>query len=107
MTTYRDLAIGWYKQEYRVHPQLVGDVSVQNKTPWLGQAEFHHREFQIYCGLVRFALVMSIGVHQEKMKVIFGHLWGLWKALKTSKTLTPHIFQEIIDRYIFYRHGHL
>jgi len=32
--------------------------------------------------------------HQENMRVVFGHLWGLWKDLKTSKTWRPHIFRE-------------
>ena len=32
--------------------------------------------------------------HQENMRVVFGHLWGLWKDLKTSKTRRPHIFRE-------------
>jgi len=33
-------------------------------------------------------------LHQENMRVVFGHLWGLWKDLKTSKTRRPHIFWE-------------
>ena len=32
--------------------------------------------------------------HQENMRVVFGHLWGLWKDLKISKALRPHIFRE-------------
>jgi len=32
--------------------------------------------------------------HQENMRVVFGHLWGLWKDLKPSKMLRPHIFWE-------------
>jgi hypothetical protein len=32
--------------------------------------------------------------HQENMRVVFGHLWGLWKDLKTSKTRRLHIFRE-------------
>jgi hypothetical protein len=32
--------------------------------------------------------------HQENMRVVFEHLWGLWKDLKTSKTQRPHIFRE-------------
>jgi hypothetical protein len=32
--------------------------------------------------------------YQENGRVIFGRLWGLWKDLKLSKTLRPHIFRE-------------
>jgi hypothetical protein len=32
--------------------------------------------------------------HQENMRAVFGHLWGVWRDLKTSKTQRPHIFQE-------------
>jgi hypothetical protein len=32
--------------------------------------------------------------HQENIRVVFEHLWGLWKDLKISKTLRPHIFGE-------------
>ena len=28
------------------------------------------------------------------MRVVFGHLWGLWKDLKTSKTLRWRVFRE-------------
>jgi hypothetical protein len=32
--------------------------------------------------------------HQENTRVVFGHLWALWKDLKNSKLLRPHIFWE-------------
>jgi hypothetical protein len=37
---------------------------------------------------------VKLPVHQENTRVVFEHLWGLWKDLKISKTLRLRIFGE-------------
>ena len=48
---------------------------------------------------ILISIVMKIAVsaqkwmHQENVRVVFGHLWCLWKDLKISKTGRADIFQ--------------
>jgi hypothetical protein len=39
-------------------------------------------------------IIIPPAPHQENSRVVFGHLWGLWKDLKISKTQRPHVFRE-------------
>ena len=39
-------------------------------------------------------LLLLTRLHQENVRVVFGHLWDLWKDLKISKTWRADIFWE-------------
>ena len=86
---------------------------IQSLTSLLNQNLSSHLQlwpWMRYCTCIPWMGVsFQSQIHQENIRVIFGGLWGLWKDLKTSKTLRLHVFWETgtyssRDMVIFERH---